>query len=75
MKKEEVVEILKKHGIILYQEKPIPYGTQLIFGRGEIICVYNTGKISVQGKRFDVVCELLAQSVPNRPAVAEDDEF
>lgn len=70
MKKEEVVSILKQHGCILDEEKIIPHGVQLIFRNGAIVCVYKTGKISVQGKHFDVVSKLLGQSAPDRPTVA-----
>lgn len=78
MKKEEVVEILKEHGFILGKEISIPHGTQLIFRNGAMVSVYNTGKINVQGKHFDLVTKLLAKADPSRQVGDvgnTDDEF
>lgn len=72
MKKEEVMEILKEHGFILDQEKSIPHGVQLIFRNGAMVSVYHTGKVNVQGKHFDVVSDLLGQSAPDKPTVANN---
>lgn len=67
MEKIEVIRIMSMHDFILREEKSINHAAQLIFTNGAIVCVYKSGKISVQGKHFDVVSELLGQSAPDRP--------
>ena len=42
MKKEVVAEILKPHGFILDEERPIQYGVQLIFRNGAKVSVYDS---------------------------------
>jgi len=78
MKKEVVAEILKPHGFILDEERPIQYGVQLIFRNGAKVSVYDSGKVNPQGKHFDLVSKLLGLSPPHRQAVTAhnaDDMF
>lgn len=54
---------------VVFDEKKISYGMQFRCRTGEILTAYNTGKVSIQGKRTKLVAELRAQltSGPEAP--------
>lgn len=59
MKKEQVIEILQGHGLVLNEEEIVQGGVKLIFSKGVMVTVYHTGSINPQGKHMPQVKLLL----------------
>lgn len=73
MKVDQVKVAMAGAGIALEDEKAIQYGIQLKFSNGALVNVFDSGKVSVQGKEQDHVNEILGQaprSVPTSVPVA-----
>lgn len=68
MKPDQVIDTLHGAGIELAERKDIPYGVQLRFSNQSVINVFDSGKISVQGKDQERVNELLGQAVRQSPS-------
>lgn len=73
MDSQTIITLLQSAGIELAEERAISYGVQLRFTNGSLVNVFESGKISVQGKDQARVNEILGQSsraqgVASRPA-------
>jgi predicted nucleotide-binding protein len=63
MKVEEVLERLANAGIVVSKIQPIDYGQRIEGNSGEIINVFDTGRISIQGENAVAVQAALEQAV------------
>ena len=52
---DEVKQMLSSAGFLCTVEKEIPHGKQLRLAQGTVVNIFNTGKITVQGKSSDDV--------------------
>lgn len=68
MKVEQVKAAMADAGVALEDEKAIQYGVQLKFSNGALVSVFDSGKISVQGKEQDLVNQILRQATRSTPA-------
>jgi len=59
MTTQNIITTLESNGFILSEENEIQHGTQIKFTNGSIINVFNSGKITPQGKEQDLVKSLL----------------
>lgn len=59
MKKEQVLKTLQDSGFILDEEKPVPYGVQLVFRNGAKVIAYHKGTVNTQGKHIALARHLL----------------
>ena len=50
---EEAKAVLTEHGCSVVEEIPIPHGVQLRCDGGQVVSVYDSGKVVVQGKNTE----------------------
>ncbi|MDK9723147.1 MAG: nucleotide-binding protein [Rhodospirillales bacterium] len=66
MTKDEVCDLLQANGFSVTQEGRLPNdaGWQLRCAGGEIVAIYDTGKVVAQGKNQDQIKALFGQTLP-----------
>ncbi len=72
MEKSQVVDLLQNNGIQIVSDDRLPNdtGAQIRCSGGEIILVYDSGKVVVQGKNQPTIKALLGQAAPAATSVA-----
>jgi len=68
MKTDQVISALEEEGIHIVEQKAIQHGAQLRFSNGSLVNVFDTGKLSVQGKDQERVNHILGQAPMIAPA-------
>ena len=71
---EEAKAVLAEHGCSVIEESPIPHGVRLRCDGGQVVSVYDTGTVVVQGKNVDGLEEKLTSApttgAPHTPKVS-----
>ena len=68
---EQAHDTLLLGGIEIIETREIPHGWQLRGANGEVVNVYSTGKVIVQGRNAAAVKALLDARPPERSAVVK----